>query len=57
MDNRRPLPPSEVFDAYRKIDYENRKEKNFLKPLYSKSFETPEATRSQQKIREKINNW
>ncbi|MGD1841020.1 MAG: hypothetical protein ACFB0B_09010 [Thermonemataceae bacterium] len=57
MDNRRPLPPGEVFDIYRKVDYEQRKEKNFLKPLYSTSLKTPESTRKEQKQREQINNW
>ena len=57
MDKSRPLPPCEVFDLYRDIDYNNRKEKNFLKPLYSKKFRTPENTRKKQKERKLINNW
>lgn len=57
MYSRRPLPPSEVFDLYRKIDYKQREDKNFLKPLYSKNFKTPEATRKEQNKREQINNW
>jgi len=57
MDKRRPLPPSEVFDDYRQIDYKERKEKKFLKPLHSSHLVTPEATRKQRSERKEINNW
>lgn len=57
MDKRRPLPPSKVFDHYRQIDYKERKENKFLKPLYSSNLVTPEATRKQRSERKEINNW
>ncbi len=57
MDKRRPLPPGKVFDPHRQIDYKERKEKKFLKPLYSSYFDTPESTRKQRAERKKINNW
>ena len=52
MDKNRPLPPGEVFDAYREADFERRKAAGFPPPLYLSTFPTPEATPAQQAARE-----
>ncbi len=48
MDKNRPLPPGDVFNAYRNKDFERRKLEGFLKPLYRSALPTPEATPEQQ---------
>jgi len=53
MDKNRPLPPGAAFDPYREADFERRKEEGFLPPLYPSQISTPEATKEQQKERDK----
>ncbi|CAA0162745.1 hypothetical protein [Tenacibaculum maritimum] len=57
MDKNRPLPPGEIFDAYRERDFERRKKLGFPKPLYGSNIPTPEATPAQQAERERIGGW
>ncbi|MDC1162480.1 hypothetical protein OAT18_03480, partial [Tenacibaculum sp.] len=57
MDKNRPLPPGEVFDAFRQVDYELRKAEGFPKPLYPSTIKTPEATKEQQAERKRIGGW
>jgi len=57
MDKNRPLPPGKAFDPYREKDFERRKAEGFPKPLYKSNILTPEATKEQQKEREKIGGW
>ena len=57
MDKNRPLPPGKAFDPYREKDFERRKSEGFPKPLYKSNIPTPEATKEQQKEREKIGGW
>ncbi|MBO0593636.1 hypothetical protein I2486_19735 [Cellulophaga sp. E16_2] len=57
MDKNRPLPPCEIFDPYRRQDFERRKAEGFLRPLYPSNIPTPEATPEQQAEREKIGGW
>ena len=57
MDKNRPLPTGFEFDEYRHDDFERRKAEGFPNPLYPSRFGTPEATRTQQKEREKIGGW
>jgi len=57
MDKNRPLPPGTAFDPYREKDFERRKAEGFPKPLYPSSITTNEATREQQKERERIGGW
>ena len=57
MDKNRPLPPGTAFDPYREKDFERRKAEGFPKPLYPSSITTNEATKEQQKERERIGGW
>ena len=57
MDKNRPLPPGTAFDQHRQKDYERRKAEGFPKPLYPSAIPTPEATRAQQRERERIGGW
>ncbi|WP_407264961.1 hypothetical protein R5N98_13925 [Tenacibaculum maritimum] len=57
MDKNRPLPPGEIFDAYRERDFERRKKLGFPKPLYGSNIPTPEATPAQQTERERVGGW
>ena len=57
MDKNRPLPPGELFDPYRKADFQRRKAEGFPKPLYPSDIPTPEATPEQQAERERIGKW
>ncbi|MCD9610450.1 hypothetical protein R5N98_13910 [Tenacibaculum maritimum] len=57
MDKNRPLPPGEIFDAYRERDFERRKKLGFPKPLYGSNIPTPEATPAQQAERERVGGW
>ena len=57
MDKNRPLPPGTAFDPYRQKDFERRKAEGFPKPLYPSSITTNEATKEQQKERERISGW
>ncbi|OEK09833.1 hypothetical protein A8C32_09995 [Flavivirga aquatica] len=53
MDKNRPLPPGTAFDPYRDADFERRKAEGFPPPLYPSQVPTPEATKEQQKERDK----
>lgn len=53
MDKNRPLPPGDVFDPFRKRDYDRRKAEGFTPPLYRSAVPTPEATTEQQEERER----
>ncbi len=53
MDKNRPLPPGDAFDTYREQDFARRKEEGFPPPLYKSKIPTPEATKEQQREREK----
>ena len=53
MDRNRPLPPGTAFDHFRQKDFERRKAEGFPPPLYPSQVPTPEATKEQQKERDK----
>ena len=57
MDKNRPLPPGNIFDEFRKRDFERRKAAGFPKPLFPSRFDTPEATLEQQAERVRIGGW
>ena len=57
MDKNRPLPPGTAFDDSRQRDFDRRKAEGFPKPLYPAYFETPEATKEQQRERKKTGGW
>ncbi|WP_282036614.1 hypothetical protein [Saccharicrinis aurantiacus] len=57
MDRNRPLPPGDAFDAYREQDYERRKAEGFPLPLFTSTFDTPEATPEQKAERKRIGRW
>jgi hypothetical protein len=49
MDKNRPLPPGDVFDAYREKDYLRRRAEGFPPPLYESIIDTPEWEGAYQK--------
>ena len=53
MDKNRPLPPGTAFDPHRDADFERRKAEGFPPPLYPSQVATREATKAQQKERDK----
>jgi len=57
MDKNRPLPPGAVFDPYRQSDFERRKSEGFPRPLYPSKIKTPEATKEQQAVRDRLGGW
>ncbi len=42
MDKNRPLPPGKLFDEFRLVDFEYRKQLNFPKPLFPSDFPIPD---------------
>ncbi len=57
LDRNRPLPPGEIFDEFRKKDFERRKKEGFPRPLHLSRVPTPETTPEQQKERFRIGGW